>query len=162
VVDQRWLADWHELLAAERASAGTESEQSLATRVLSAEAGAFSWTCTDWALRLLRCAECGAELGAGDPVCLRCAAADSARWSSWAGDDHPLRMAALALRAPQRRRVVVVSTMRLVLPFLVAGDSVTTGQLHAIRAAVLAGRYADLTRLESLADLTHLPLLPWR
>jgi hypothetical protein len=161
-VEQRWLADWRELLAAERASAGTESERSLATRVLSASPDEFSWTCTDWALRLLRCAECGGELGAGDPVCLHCAAADAARWQSPAGAEHRLRQAVLALRAPQRRRVAVVSTLRLVLPFLLAGEPVTAGDLRAIRAAVLAGRSAELARLESLVELVNFPLLPWR
>jgi hypothetical protein len=161
-VDQRWLEDWQDLLAASRASAGAETEQELATQVLSADPDAYPWTCKDWALRLRRCADCGGELGAGDPVCLLCAAADSARWSSWAGADHPLRMAALGLRAPQRRRVAVVSTLRLVLPFVLAGEPMTTQQLRAVRDAVLAGRYSELAALDRLASLAHFSLLPWR
>ena len=162
VVDERWLVDWRALLAAERASAGAESERTLATRVLSAEPDAYEWTCTDWALRLLRCEECGGELGAGDPVCLRCAAADSSRWSSPAAADHTLRLAVLALRAPQRRRVSVVSALRLVLPFVLAGWPVSRAQIRAVRAAVLAGRYTDLAGLSALVELANLPLTPWR
>ncbi len=162
VAEARWLVDWHALLAAERASAGTEAERELATRVLSADPGAYEWTCTDWALRLLRCEECGGELGAGDPVCLRCAAADAARWTSWAAAEHTLRLAVLALRAPQRRRRAVVSTLRLVLPFLLAGQPVTAAQLRGVRAGVLAGRYSDLAALDHLGALAAFPLLPWR
>lgn len=162
VVEERWLVDWRALLAAERASAGAESERDLATRVLSAEPDAYEWTCTDWALHLLRCEECGGELGAGDPVCLRCAAADSSRWTSSAAADHTLRLAVLALRAPQRRRVPVVSALRLVLPFVLAGWPVTRSQIRAVRAAVLAGRYTDLAGRSALVELVNLPLQPWR
>lgn len=161
-VDQRWLDDWHDLLAESRASAGADTERELATHVLSAEPDVYAWTCTDWALRLVRCEECFGELGAGDPVCLRCAAADASRWSSPAGAEHPLRLAVLTVRAPQRRRMAVVSTCRLVLPFLLAGESVTPAELRGVRAAVLAGRYADLAELTALAELTNLPLRPWR
>jgi hypothetical protein len=162
VVDERWLADWRDLLAASRASAGADSEREVATQVLSAGADAYPWTCTDWALRLLRCEECGGELGAGDPVCLRCAAADASRWMSWAAADHTLRLAALALRSPQRRRMSVVSSLRLVLPFVVAGIPVSRASLRSVRGAVLAGRYTDLAKLDSLVELANLPLVPWR
>lgn len=162
VVDERWLTDWRDLLAASRASAGADSEREVATQVLSAGPDAYPWTCTDWALRLLRCAECGGELGAGDPVCLRCAAADASRWMSWAAADHTLRLAALALRSPQRRRMSMVSTLRLVLPFVVAGVPVSRASLRAVRGAVLAGRYTDLAKLDRMVELANLPLVPWR
>ena len=170
VVDQLWLADWLDLIAAERVSAGTESERALAARVLSSTEGSFAWTCTDWAMRLLRCDECGGELGAGDPVCLTCAAVDASRWS-WPESAPPgsvtpaertLRLAVLALRAPQRRRVSVVSTWRLAVPFLLVGEPVTAAQLRGIRVGVLAGRYADLAGLDRVVELANLPLLPWR
>lgn len=170
VVDQLWLADWLALLAAERVSAGTEAERSLAAEVLLAADGTYAWTCTDWALRLLRCEECAGELGAGDPVCLSCAAADASRWS-WSEAAPPgsltpgerlLRLAVLALRAPQRRRASVVSAWRLAVPFLLVGEVVTAAHLRGIRSAVLAGRYADLALLDRVVELANLPLLPWR
>lgn len=170
IVDRPWLADWRELLAAERVSAGTESERSLARRVLSAPAGSFAWTCTDWALRLTRCEECGGELGAGDPVCLTCAAADAGRWEwdhtaepvEMTSAEHALRLAVAALRAPQRWRASVVSSWRLAVPFLLAGESVTPAHVRAIRTAVLAGRYTDLAGLDRLVELVNLRLAPWR
>lgn len=166
IVDQPWLTDWLELLAAERVSAGTESERALASRVISSPVDSFGWTCADWALRLLRCEECGGELGAGDPVCLECAAADAFRWE-WDHDakpiaGHALRPAVAALRAPHRRRDSVVATWRLVMPFLLAGEVVSAAQLRGIRAGVLAGRYTDLAGLERVVELANLPLLPWR
>ena len=170
IVDRLWLADWRELLAAEGVSAGTEPEHALAGRVLSAPAGAFPWTCTDWALRLTRCEECGGELGAGDPGCLACAAADARRWewdhtaepAQMTPAEHALRLAVAVLRAPRRWRASVVASLRLAVPFLLAGEQVTAGQLRAIRTGVLAGRYADLAGLDRLVELVNLRLAPWR
>lgn len=170
VVDHLWLADWLDLLAAERVSAGTEAERTLAARVLEASVGTYAWTCTDWALRLMRCEECGGELGAGNPVCLVCAAADAARWewdhtagpSAMTPAEHALRLAVAALRAPQRRRESVVASWRLAVPFLLVGERVTGAQVREIRTGVLAGRYADLAGLDRLVELVNLRLMPWR
>jgi hypothetical protein len=172
VVDEPWLADWLDLLTTERVSAGTEGERELADRVLSEPPGTFPWTCTDWALRLLRCTECGGELGAGDPVCLECAAADASRWE-WDWDEsaadpdqlthqeHALRQAVTTLRAPHRHRAAVVSTWRLALPFLLAGDDLPAADVRRVRHAVLAGRYPALAEQDTAVDLVNLPLLPW-
>ncbi|OLF08642.1 hypothetical protein BU204_33945 [Actinophytocola xanthii] len=169
-VDHLWLADWLELRTAERVSAGEEQDRALAVRVLSAPVGTYPWTCTDWALRLTLCAECGGELGAGPPVCPRCAAADSARWewdhtatpAAMSSAEHALRVAVAVLRAPHRRREAVGSTWRLALPFLLAGETVTPAQVRELRTRVLAGRYGDLARLDTVAELVTLPLAPWR
>lgn len=170
IVDHLWLADWLDLLAAERVSAGSEPEREIAVRVLAAPAGTHAWTCTDWALRMMRCAECGGELGAGNPVCLECAAADAARWewdhtadpSAMTQDEHALRRAVAALRAPHRWREAVVASWRLAMPFLLVGEPVTVPQLRGIRTGVLAGRYADLARLDRVVELVNLRLMPWR
>ena len=169
VVDELWLADWLDLLTTERVSAGTEGERELADRVLSEPPGTFPWTCTDWALRLLRCTECGGELGAGDPVCLECAAADASRWewddaavpARMTQPEHAIRHAVTTLRAPHRHRAAVVSTWRLALPFLLAGDDVPAADLRHVRHAVLAGRYPDLAEQDTVVDLVNLRLLPW-
>lgn len=169
-VDRLWLADWRELLAAERVSAGTAQERELVDRVWSAPPGEYPWTCTDWALRLVRCAECGRELGAGDPACLACAAADAGRWewdhtagpSHMTPTEHALRVAVAALRAPHRWRLAVVASWRLALPFLLAGERLSTASVRELRTAVLAGRYTDLAALDRLVELVNLPLTPWR
>ncbi|GAB3461304.1 hypothetical protein GCM10027436_69810 [Actinophytocola sediminis] len=170
VVDRIWLADWRELLAAQRVSAGAEPEQELAARVRAAPAGAYSWTCVDWALRLTRCAECGREPGAGDPACLECAAADAARWewdhtaapAGMTPAEHALRVAVAALRAPHRWRVAVVASWRLAVPFLLAGEGLTAARVRELRTGVLAGRYADLAGLGQAVELVNQPLAPWR
>jgi hypothetical protein len=131
-------------------------------RVADAPAGEYRWTCVDWALRQLRCEGCAGELAAGAPQCVGCAAADSARWEIEAltANEHALRTAAIVLRAPSWRREAVVSTWRLVLPFVLTGKVVPVESLREIRTQVLAGRYDELAALETL-PLT-VPLLPWR
>lgn len=131
-----------------------------AETVADAEVGTYAWTCTDWALRQLRCAGCRSELGAGPLDCVGCAAADSARWD-WplTPNERQLRAAVVRLRAPHRARPSVVSTSRLILPFLLVGDVVGVRTLRLVRTAVLAGRYDELAAQDSLAEL---PALPWR
>lgn len=133
-----------------------------AEQVADADAGTYAWTCTDWALRQLRCAGCRNELGAGPPECVGCAAAESARWE-WDGpmtpNERQLRAAVVRLRAPHRAREAVVSTSRLVLPFLLVGDVIGARTLRLVRTTVLAGRYDELAAQDSLAEL---PAPPWR
>jgi hypothetical protein len=149
-VDQLWRADWDALTSADPET------------VVDAEVGTYAWTCTDWALRQLRCAGCRSELGAGPPECVGCAAAESARWE-WDGpltaNERQLRAAVVRLRAPHRARAVVVSASRLVLPFVLVGEVIGTRTLRLVRTAVLAGRYEELAAQDSLAEL---PALPWR
>jgi hypothetical protein len=130
--------------------------------VADAPPGEYRWTCVDWALRQLRCDGCGGELAAGSPQCVGCAAADSARWEIEAltGNEHALRTAAVVLRAPSWHRAAVVSTWRLVLPFVLTGKVVPSTALGEIRTQVLAGRYDELAALEALP--LAVPLLPWR
>lgn len=164
-VDALWLADWRELAAAR-----DESADELAALVLAAPVGTFAWTCVDRAMWLTRCAECGAELGAGPVVCPRCAAADADRWAwdhtarpgEMTTAEHALRVAVAVLRAPHRWREPVVATWRLAVPFLLAGQEVPAARLREIRTGVLAGRYPDLAALDSVAELANLPLPPWR
>jgi hypothetical protein len=147
-VDRFWQADWAAL-----ADADPEG-------VADAPVGEYAWTCVDWALRQLRCAGCRGELAAGAPDCVGCAAANSARWE-WPGDDVALRTAVVVLRAPTWHRPAVVSTWRLLLPFVLTGASVA-GLVAPVRTQVLAGRLDELTSAESLTDLAFPPLLPWR
>ena len=127
-----------------------------------APAGEYRWTCVDWALRQLTCQGCGGELAAGAPTCVGCAAADSAHWEVPAPtpNEHALRTASVMLRAPSWRRESVVSTWRLVLPFVLTGEVPPVTSLREIRTSVIAGRYEELAALESLP--LALPAPPWR
>ncbi|MFT7841549.1 hypothetical protein Q5530_35900 [Saccharothrix sp. BKS2] len=170
LVDQYWLLDWQELLAAEQLTEGGAGERELAELVLADEVGRHPWTCTDWAMTLVACSQCGEELGAGPVDCWRCAVADGLRWSwdhtgypgAMTAGEHLLRVARAALRAPHRRRAAVVRAWRLLLPFLLAGDLPTVGQLRRVRAAVIAGDYAELAGCASHVELASFPELPWR
>jgi hypothetical protein len=150
VVDRPLRADWSSL---------PDPDPSV---VADAPPGEYRWTCLDWALRQLRCEGCNGELAAGAPTCVGCAAADAARWEvpALTTNEHALRTAAVFLRAPTWRRESVISTWRLVLPFVLTGAVVEPLSLREIRTQVLAGRYEELAALEAL-PLT-VPLLPWR
>lgn len=170
LVDQYWLADWQELLAAEQLTEGGAGERELAELVLADEVGKHPWTCTDWAMTLVGCSQCGAEPGTGPVDCVRCAMSDALRWAwdhagfpkSMTAGEHALRVARAALRAPHRHREAVVDAWRLLMPFLVVGDLPTVGQLRRLRAQVIAGAYAELAHCASHVELTGFPELPWR
>jgi hypothetical protein len=150
IVDRPLRADWAGL-------ADQDPE-----RVADAPPGEYRWTCVDWALRQLRCEGCAGELAAGAPQCVGCAAADSARWEvpALTSNEHALRTASVVLRAPSWRRESVVSTWRLVLPFVLTGAVVPVAAMRGIRTQVLAGRYDELAALEALPLVV--PALPWR
>ncbi|AHH93884.1 hypothetical protein GCM10010174_90610 [Kutzneria viridogrisea] len=170
LVDQFWAADWRALLAAKSVAPGGTEERELAELLLADEVGRHPWTCTDWAMTLLRCSACGAELGAGPLSCLRCKVADEGRWA-WdhmgfptrmTGNEHALRVARAVLRAPHRQRDTVLRGWRLSLPFLLVGELPTSGQAQRIRAFVLAERDEELVRCRSLEEMAGLPGVPWR
>lgn len=170
LLEQHWLLDWQELLAAEKLTEGGAGERELAELVLADEVGRHPWTCTDWAMTLVSCAHCGHELGCGPVDCVRCAVAEARRWSwdhtgyprSITAGEHALRVARAVLRAPHRRRPAVVRAWRLLLPFLLVGDLPTAGQVRRIRAHVIAGAYAELAGCTSHVELAGFPELPWR
>ncbi|MBB5956588.1 hypothetical protein FHS29_003174 [Saccharothrix tamanrassetensis] len=170
LVDQYWLLDWQELLAAEKLTEGGAGERELAELVLADEVGRHPWTCTDWAMTLVSCSQCGVEPGTGPVDCVRCAMAEGLRWS-WdhagfpdaiTAGEHALRVARAVLRAPHRRRPTVVRAWRLLLPFLLVGELPTVGQVQRIRAHVIAGGYADLAGCTSHVELAGFPEVPWR
>lgn len=170
LVDQYWLLDWQELLAAEQLAEGGAGERELAELVLADEVGRHPWTCTDWAMTLLACTQCGEELATGPADCVRCAMADGLRWS-WdhaghpraiSAGEHALRVARAIVRAPHRSRAATVGAWRLLLPFLLVGELPTIGQVRRIRAAVLAGAYTDLAACTTHVELASFPEIPWR
>lgn len=170
LVDQFWLLDWRALLAAEQVTPGGAEERELAELVLIEEVGKHSWTCTDWAMSMVRCSACGAESGTGTLACLRCKITDESRWA-WdhmgyparmTGNEHALRVARMMLRAPHRQRDTVVQGWRLSFPFLLIGELPSSGQAQRIRAYVLAQRYEELAECRSLIEMAGLPSVPWR
>ena len=169
-IDELWWADWQALLDSERIRPDTDQERELAGRVRAAGPGEYPWTCTDWALWLVRCTTCGGQLGSGDPGCVACAAADHARWAwdhqavpdAMTPNEHALRVAVAGLRAPHRHRATVVAGWRLALPFLFVGDVPSPRQAQRIRALLLAGRYDELARLDGFCAMATTPDLPWR
>jgi hypothetical protein len=169
-VDDLWWADWRALLDAEHVAPGTDAERGVAELVLSQEVGAYSWTCMDWALWLLRCTECGGQQGSGDLGCVICAASDAARWAwdyaaiphAMTANEHALRVAVAGLRAPHRHRLPALKGWRLALPFLLTGETPTVAQAQRIRTLILAGRYEELAMQSGFCAMTSLPDLPWR
>lgn len=156
-VDRFWAADWLAALA------GTPSD--LIAAVLSDDGSTYPWTCLDWALRLSNCAGCGREATTGEIECAYCAIADEKRWmagGTMSPNEHSLRQARIALRAPHRHRASQVAYWRLVLPFLLVGDTFTARQAQRLRSFLIAGRYAELSAFTSYAEMASLPDLPWR
>jgi len=164
------VADWAALLDAESVVAGEPEERELANRVLVDSPGTHPWTCTDWAMRLLICQSCRAELGTGEASCLSCAGADQTRWAwdhtgmplSMTYNEHLMRVAVSYLRAADRRRANVVAYWRLLLPFLLTGETPVDGQDRRLRTFLLAGRTEELNAAGSISAMSALPDLPWR
>ncbi|MGQ0837063.1 hypothetical protein [Actinokineospora sp.] len=169
-VDSYWKADWAALLDDQGIVEGDPEERELAGRVVADDPGAHPWTCVDWALRLMTCPACRAELATGDPGCLSCAGADQTRWAwddagmpvSMTRNEHDLRVAVACLRAADRRRDTIVAYSRLSLPFLLTGDSASRAQAQRIRTHLLASRRDELAAADSFAAMASLPDLPWR
>lgn len=163
-VEELLLADWRPLLEAEEITAGSVAERRFAESVVSEKPDKRRWTCVDQALSLLPCPDCRGALGSGDQDCPRCAAADAHRWRWSTPDDREaaLRSATLALRAPQRVRPAMVTTWRLCLPFVLAGQALKSYQRRKVCVAVLAGREAELAAARTFGDLLAVTEPPWR
>jgi hypothetical protein len=170
LVDQFWLVDWQALVTAERVAPGGGEERELAESVLADEVGRHPWTCTDWAMTLLECSACGAELGTGRRDCVPCTMADERRWAwdhqghpgAMTGNEHELRVSRAVLRAEHRHRPTTVQSCRLALPFVLVGESTEPGEARRLKAHLLAGGYDDLAACRSYAEMASLPFLPWR
>jgi hypothetical protein len=169
-IDDLWWADWGALLESEKIRPGSAGEQAMAELVRAADVGTYPWTCTDWALWLVRCDECGGQLGSGDVGCGLCAAADANRWAwdytalpnAMTYNEHALRVAVAGLRAPHRHRESVILGWRLTLPLLFTGATPTTRQAQRIRTMILAGRYEELVMAPTFCAMAALPDVPWR
>ncbi len=141
-----WLADWAALLAAERVAAGSSDEPLLAQVVL-AEFGRHPWTVADIAMSLLRCDECGAELGEGYPDCGACGLAFGASIQAEFGataNEHALHIGRWVLRYPQTHSANAVAAWRLTTPRILTGWLPDTAGAHRMMALIKAGRLEEV------------------
>lgn len=133
----------HEAIEAEGIAPGGDDERLLA-RVVIAEWTRHPWTIVDYALTLLRCEACGAELGGGPRECQGCAQAFGNLWAPEleAGarmDEHALRVGRLVARHPHRYSEATATGWRFSLPMLLTGDLPTTAEAQRLAAWLKAG-----------------------
>jgi len=171
ILEGLWLADWHALCEVrEVTSADADAQRALAERVLGSDIGVYEWTCVDVAMSLVDCPSCERELGTGPQGCVLCGIADETRWA-WYHEapegainpnEHALRRARAALRAPHRYRETVLLNWRLALPFLLAGQMTDGRPAQWTTAYLRAGRYEELASALTYRQLTAIRELPWR
>jgi hypothetical protein len=165
-----WLADWHALCEDRGVAPDTEAQRVLAESVLATDIGVHEWTCVDVAMSLVDCPSCEHELGTGPLGCVLCGIADETRWAWYheapedaiTPNEHALRQARVALRAPHRCRRNVLLNWRLALPFLLAGQMTEGRRLRWTTAYLRAGRYEELASACTYSQLTAIRELPWR
>lgn len=138
-----WREDWLALLAAEGIAPGGDDERLLAGMVI-AELTRHPWTIVDYALTLLRCDECGAELGGGPTECEGCARAFGNLWAPEveAGarlDEHAIRVARLVARHPHRYNRAVATGWRFNLPLILTGALPTIAEAQRLASWLKAG-----------------------
>ncbi len=143
-----WRADWETLLQAEGVAAGSEDERLLAEVVL-AEMDQHPWTVVDYAMTLVRCPSCGAELGCGPSDCFECQLAfgNAIAYDIPAGEqgvmtanEHALRIGRHILRAPHQHSANILTAWRLTFPRLLTGWLPTTEEAQRGMALVKAGK----------------------
>jgi hypothetical protein len=163
-LDGVWLADWAGLCVA-----SSRPEVELAEQVLAASVGEYPWTCLDWAMSLVDCPACGQSLSTGPVGCVLCRIAEETRWE-WEQDaprgaisrnEHGLRAARAALRAPHRHRATVVQNWRLAVPFLLTGEAADPSAGPWVWALLRAGRYEELASCASYRQFARPRELPW-
>ena len=156
VVERIWQADWDALLTAESIARGSDAEQLLA-QVVVAEFEQHPWTVVDTALTLLRCSECGCELGGGPKGCTSCEMAFgyamAAEWKAGqlglvSRNEHALHVGRWVLRHPHRQSEKTLTGWRFSLPVLLTGVEPPSAKLvQATQALILAGREDEVARL---------------
>lgn len=122
---------------------GGDDERLLAG-VIIAELTRHPWTIVDYAMTLLRCDECGAELGGGPTNCASCAHAFGNLWAPEveAGarmDEHAIRVGRLVTRHPHRYSRAIATGWRLNLPMLLTGALPTTAEAQRLAAWLKGG-----------------------
>jgi hypothetical protein len=161
-LEQFWQADWQRLLAYEQIAPGTPEELLLAQLVLD-EVEAHPWTCLDWAMTLLPCSACGAELGGGPSDCGQCATAfGNTLWAEGlagqrgavTGNEHALHVGRFILRYPHRYSTHAVTAWRYSMPRLLTGWLPSTAEAQRAMALIKAGRLAEVETELHVLDQT--------
>lgn len=153
-IEDIWLADWRALLDREGVAPGSDDEQTLA-RVVLDEFGRRPWTVMDVAMSLVRCEECGCELGERYQDCGQCGIAFGASIASEFGataNEHALHVGRWVLRYPHRNSPNVVAAWRLSMPRLLTGWLPTTEQAQHTMSLIKAGRLDEVTRMVQQLD----------
>ena len=154
-IESIWLADWEALLAQEHIAAGSP-EETLLARVVVDEFGRHPWTVVDIAMSLLRCSQCGAELGEAYATCGECGMAFGSSILcefEASGNEHALHIGRWVLRYPQRHSPSAVAAWRLSMPRLLTGWLPSTEDAQRVMAMIKAGRMAEVTELVKRLDL---------
>jgi len=149
-----WLADWQALLQQERIQAGSPEEKELAQLVV-AEVGQHPWTVMDIAMSLMRCSQCGGELGESYQDCAECGMAFGASILAEfdaTANEHALHIGRWVLRYPQRHPPHAVTAWRLSVPRLLTGWLPTTASAQHIMALIKAGRTREVEQLVRQVD----------
>ena len=142
-VEAIWRQDWLAFLAVEGVAPDTPDEALLAGVVV-AELTRHPWTIVDYALTLLHCDECGAELGGGPPDCPTCAHAFGNLWAPEleAGAtmaEHVIRVARLVARHPHRYSRAIAAGWRFSLPAVLTGNPGTGAEARRLANWLKAG-----------------------
>ncbi len=153
-IESIWQADWQGLLIQEGVAAGSPEELLLAQVVVD-EFGRHPWTVVDIAMSLLRCKECGGELGENYATCGECGMAFGASILcefGATGNEHALHIGRWVLRYPQRHPPNAVAAWRLSMPRLLTGWLPATEDAQRIMALIKAGRMAEVNELVRKLD----------
>lgn len=159
-IERYWHADWEALLAQERVAPASEDERLLAAIVV-AEIESQPWTLVDYAMTLLRCSECGCELGGGSVACGECEMAFGNLWwhDQVAGrqgvmtmNEHALRVGRHILRHRHRYSKAIVTGWSLTMPRLLTGWLPTTVEAQRGTALINQGRVDEARAAFTVTD----------
>jgi uncharacterized protein (UPF0212 family) len=171
-IESIWLADWQALLVQEgiapasraggiapasRASgiAPGSPEEKLLAQVVVGEFGRHPWTVVDIAMSLLRCQECGGELGENYATCGECGMAFGASILcefGATGNEHALHVGRWVLREAQHHSPNAVAAWRLSMPRLLTGWLPPIEDAQRVMALIKAGRLNEVMELVNELD----------
>jgi hypothetical protein len=128
-IESVWLMDWKRLIEDECIVSGSDNEKLLA-EVLVEEIDKHPWTIVDSAMKIIRCKNCGCELGGGPIECPDCKFAFENLWAydseamnqgKMTNNEHALRVGRWVLRYPHRQKKNIVESWKFSMPIVLAG-----------------------------------------